>query len=91
MMNPHDTRASMNDSLLTERGQVSVPAALRKAMGLRPGQRLHWEQISDREIRISLPVKKAEGPLSVLGYARRLRSGPARRTKDWMNELRSGE
>ena len=81
----------MNDSLITERGQVSVPARLRKAMGLQPGQRLHWEQISDREIRVSLREEKPKGPLSVLGYGRRLRGGPARRTSEWMTELREGE
>ena len=83
--------SGMHDSLLTERGQVSVPASLRRAMGLLPGQRLHWEQVSDREIRVSLREEKPPGPLSVLGYARRLRDTPARRTADWMRELREGE
>ena len=82
---------AMNDSLLTERGQVSVPASLRKAMGLRPGQRLHWEQISNQEIRVSLRVEKPVGPMSMLGYARKMRQGPPRRTQEWMDELRSGE
>ena len=81
----------MNDSLITERGQVSVPASLRKAMGLRPGQRLHWEQVSDREIRVSLQQESPPGPLSVLGYARRVLKTPPRRTDDWMRELREGE
>ena len=81
----------MNDSLITERGQVSVPASLRKAMGLRPGQRLHWEQVSDREIRVSLQQESPPGPLSVLGYARRVLNTPSRRTDDWMRELREGE
>ncbi len=80
----------MNDSLLTERGQVSVPASLRRAMGMRPGQRLHWEQISDREIRVSLREQKPPGPLSVLGYAGRFRK-TLRRTEEWMKELREGE
>ena len=81
----------MNDSLLTERGQVSVPASLRKSMGLHPGQRLHWEQISDREIRVSLREENPPGPLSVLGYARKVLKLPARRTEEWMKELREGE
>ncbi len=81
----------MNDSSLTERGQVSVPAGIRKAMGLRPGQKLHWEQISDREMRVSVREETPSGPLSVLGYGRRFRSEPARRTADWMKELREGE
>ncbi len=81
----------MNDSSLTERGQVSVPAGIRKAMGLLPGQKLHWEQISDREMRVSVHEETPTGPISVLGYARRFRSEPARRTADWMRELREGE
>jgi len=81
----------MNDSVLTTRGQVSVPASLRKAMGLRPGQCLHWEQVSDREIRVSIPTGKPPGPLAMLGHARRLRKTPPRRTADWMRELREGE
>lgn len=81
----------MNDSSLTERGQVSVPAGIRKAMGLRPGQKLHWEQISDREMRVSVHEEAPSGPVSVLGYARRFRKGPARRSADWMEELREGE
>ncbi|MGL4401011.1 MAG: AbrB/MazE/SpoVT family DNA-binding domain-containing protein [Luteolibacter sp.] len=81
----------MNDSVITERGQVSVPAGLRRAMGILPGQKLHWEQVSDREIRVSLHPDQALGPLAVLGYARRIREAPPRRTADWMRELREGE
>jgi AbrB family looped-hinge helix DNA binding protein len=81
----------MNDSVITERGQVSVPAGLRRAMGILPGQKLHWEQVSDREIRISLCDAKPPGPLAVLGYVRRIRATPPRRTADWMRELREGE
>jgi bifunctional DNA-binding transcriptional regulator/antitoxin component of YhaV-PrlF toxin-antitoxin module len=81
----------MNESIITERGQVSVPAGLRRAMGMRPGQKLHWEQVSDREIRVSLHEEKPPGPLAVLGYARRIRETPPRPTADWMRELREGE
>jgi len=37
---------------LTERGQVSMPAALRRQMHLKAGQRLRWEAVSDTELRI---------------------------------------
>ena len=37
---------------LTERGQVSMPAALRRQMQLKAGQRLRWESISETEVRI---------------------------------------
>ena len=83
--------SSMNDSVITKRGQVSVPAALRKAMGLRPGQSLHWEQVSDQEIRVSIPRETPAGPLAMLGYARQIRKSPPRRTAEWMRQLREGE
>ena len=82
----------MNESSLTERGQISVPAALRKSMNLKTGERFRWERVSDREIRVSIAQKPAQqGPMSVLGYARTLRKGPRRTTQDWMKELRSDE
>ena len=40
-----------NVTVVTERGQVSIPAELRKALGLTKGQRLIWERVSDRELR----------------------------------------
>ncbi len=82
----------MENSTLTERGQISVPAALRKSMNLHPGQTLRWQRISDREMRVSVETPPAPaGPLSVLGYAQKLHRGPARRTASWMRELRAGE
>lgn len=81
----------MKNSTLTERGQVSVPASLRKAMKLRPGQRFRWERISDREFRVVVEADSPAGPLAVLGYAKKIRKGPLRRTSDWMRELREGE
>ena len=60
-------------------------------MKLRPGQSFQWQQISDREMRVSLETAPAAGPLAVLGYAKKLRAGPARRTSIWMTELRAGE
>ena len=82
----------MAESTLTDRGQISVPMKLRKALQLKPGQRFTWQQVSDREIRMTLIADEtAVGPMGVLGYARRLRPGAPRRTADWMKELRAGE
>lgn len=81
----------MNESTLTERGQISIPASLRKAMNLRPGQRLKFTRVSDLEFRVFNQNDAPPGPMAMLGYARRLRTGPARRTSDWMRELREGE
>lgn len=80
----------MNESTLTERGQISVPAAVRKALQLRPGQRLRFEAVSDHEFRVFAPPQEPAGPIASLGYARKLRA-KTRRTKDWMRELREGE
>jgi len=81
----------MTESTLTERGQISVPATLRKTMGLRPGQRFKWERISDREFRVIVALEAPIGPRAMLGYARKIRKGPSRRSNDWMRELRAGE
>ena len=81
----------MNESTLTERGQISVPASLRKAMNLMPGQKLKFEPVSDHEFRVFTQNDVPAGPMAVLGYARKLRPGAARRTSDWMQELREGE
>lgn len=81
----------MNDATLTERGQISVPAALRKSMKLKPGQRLKFAAVSEHEFRVFTQHDDPPGPMEALGYARKLRSGPSRRTSDWMRELRAGE
>lgn len=79
-----------NESTLTERGQISLPAALRRALRLKPGQKLRFEKVSDHEFRVFTPPHEAPGPMSVLGYARRLRT-ESRRTAEWMKELRAGD
>lgn len=86
----HEIDSRMNESTLTERGRISVPAALRRALRLRPGQKLRFEQVSDHEFRVFIPVDKIPGPMAMLGYGRRV-GGPVRRTPDWMKELRQGE
>jgi AbrB family looped-hinge helix DNA binding protein len=91
MMFLHDNVGGMDESTLTERGQVSIPASVRKAMNLRPGQKLRWQRISDREVRVSVESPAPAGPLAVLGYARKIRPGRARTTQSWMRELRAGE
>jgi len=81
----------MNEATLTERGQISVPVALRKSMNLRPGQRLRFVPLSDHEFRVLTQNVAPPGPMAMLGYARKLRAGPARRTGEWLRELREGE
>jgi bifunctional DNA-binding transcriptional regulator/antitoxin component of YhaV-PrlF toxin-antitoxin module len=77
-------------SIVTERGQVSIPANLRKELSLSKGQRLLWEIVGDREIRVTvLPEPEPRGAVAMLGFAKQFRS--SRRTQDWLTELREGE
>jgi AbrB family looped-hinge helix DNA binding protein len=77
-------------SVVTERGQVSIPAHLRKSLGLEKGRRLLWEKASEHEIRVVvLPEVEPRGAKAMRGFARRFRA--TRRTQDWMKELREGE
>ena len=77
-------------TMVTERGQTSVPADVRRALGVSPGQRLVWENCGPHEYRVrrlaDAPVK---GAMAMRGYAKQFRE--VRRTEDWMRELREGE
>lgn len=79
---------------LTERGQVSIPAAIRREMRLEPGQELIWRKLSEDEVRVR--VVRRRKPLSaasVIGCAKKLHAerGWAIRTDDWVKALRAGE
>ena len=75
---------------VTERGQVSIPAAIRKRTQLKPGQQVTWEWLSETECRVKLAqAERPAGPLAMLGYGRKFHA--PRRTAEWMNELRAGE
>jgi len=77
---------------LTDRGQVSMPSALRKELALEPGYKLLWQKVSDRECRIVVMKNgKPKGAKAMLGFARRFRPRHVRTTDQWMTELREGE
>ena len=83
VMNTHVTR-------ITERGQASIPAEVRRQLGLRPGAKLTWEPISSTEVRVRVASADAvRGPMHVLGFARSFRA--TRRSEEWMTDLREGE
>ena len=77
---------------ITERGQVSIPAKLRREMHLAPGQVVIWEKISATECRVTVspPPKVKPDPVAALNFAREhgLESMP---TDEWMRILREGE
>ena len=86
-------QSSMNSNIstLTERGQVSMPASLRRKMHLKAGQKLRWEPVSETEVRIVVEVDTVADPLQALGFSRRVRADAPRRTAEWMHEIREGE
>jgi bifunctional DNA-binding transcriptional regulator/antitoxin component of YhaV-PrlF toxin-antitoxin module len=77
-------------SVVTARGQISIPAELRQELALGKGRRLLWEKAADSEMRVVvLPEEEPPGSLRMLGFARRFRA--TRSTAAWMAELREGE
>jgi len=84
-------RSSAVITVVTDRGQVSIPARLRRELAIGKGKQLLWQKTGEREIRIVvLETDKPRGAEAMLGFARRYRPR-ARRTADWMRELREGE
>lgn len=77
---------------ITERGQVSIPAELRREMKLTPGQTVLWEKVSATECRLVIEPRKVikPDPVAAIGFAKR-HGLPARATADWMKILREGE
>lgn len=80
-----------NITIVTERGQVSIPARLRHSLSLDKGKRLLWQKVSDHELRVTVVEEgRPVGAQAMRGFARRFRPRP-RRTAEWMTELREGE
>ena len=77
---------------ITERGQVSIPAELRRDMNLKPGQTILWEKVSAKECRLIIEphtVIKPD-PVRALNFA--MEHGlPQRRSGEVLAELREGE
>jgi len=76
---------------ITERGQVSVPASVRKQMGLEPGRQVCWEIVSENTCRMTV-VENGGGRLgaaAMRGFARTFRK--TRPADVWMRALRAGE
>jgi bifunctional DNA-binding transcriptional regulator/antitoxin component of YhaV-PrlF toxin-antitoxin module len=78
---------------LTERGQTSVPAAIRKQAGLAPGQALRWEFVSEHELRVVIREVAITPPnsVSMIGFARRVNPGLPPTTAAMLELLRAGE
>jgi hypothetical protein len=60
-------------------------------MGLKTGQKLRWESISETEVRLHVVPEVEADPEKALGFGLRLRKDGGRRTAEWLKELREGE
>lgn len=79
-------------SILTDRGQVRIPASIRRDMGLQPGQALIWRKISNDELCVRIGGRKTlRSAASVIGRVKKLHEerGWATRTDEWLKVLRS--
>jgi AbrB family looped-hinge helix DNA binding protein len=86
----------MNDLIttLTERGQTSLPASIRRDLGLRPGQKLIWQKVSDTECRVIVqPRTRRLGARAMRGFMKRFELGRGwpQSTDEWLKLLREGE
>ncbi|MEI6712880.1 MAG: AbrB/MazE/SpoVT family DNA-binding domain-containing protein [Verrucomicrobiota bacterium] len=77
---------------ITERGQISIPSALRHELHLTAGQTVLWEKVSDTECRLLIQSKRTihPDPVAAIGFAQR-QGLPVRTSADWMSFLREDE
>lgn len=74
---------AISQSRLTSQGQVSVPSAIRKKLGLRPGSVIEWDEDGDRIV-----VRKAgKHDLAATRRALGFEKAPKRRS---LSELKAG-
>ena len=67
---------------VSDRGQVSVPADIRAALGIEPGSMLEWEVSTDGSARVSVARQRlARNAESLVGFVRKYRK--PRRTEEW--------
>ena len=77
---------------ITERGQVSIPAELRRDMHLTPGQTILWEKVSATECRLVIEPRAVikPDPIGALNFAKE-HGLPERPSDEALAELREGE
>ena len=65
------------------RGQVALPAAVRRKLDIKVGDTLQWQFLSDGGVRMSLIQKpRAKDMRDMLGFANRFRK--TRPSTDWL-------
>ncbi len=68
---------------LTSKGQITIPAKIRRKLGLKAGQVLDFDE--DAPYLKAVPVFDEEAMRSVLGCAKR---GTGMKTAEWLDETR---
>ena len=83
-----------NTTVVTKRGQTSIPANHRKDLHIQQGQQLVWQKLASNQLLVTIkPQKNTEkpGPLGMLGYGRKQGWFDWESTEDFMNFIRDGE
>lgn len=79
-------------TVVTQRGQISIPAAVRRLLGLKPGHRLEWRAATQGQVTLRVVrTGMAPGPRATFGYAARLLSNRDLSSDQVLKELREGE
>ena len=68
---------------LTSKGQITIPAAIRRRLGLEPGQVLDFDE--DAPFLKAVPVFDEDEMRSVLGCAD---GAPRRHSREWLEDTR---
>ena len=77
-------------TVITQRGQVSIPSQIRRQLHLHSGQRVIWEPLSDHACKMVVVTEPhISGAEAMLGYAAKFRK--PKTTHEWMTELRQGD
>ena len=75
---------------LTSQGQVSVPAAIRKHLGLKPGSALHWQEQDGRIFVERATLHDTLAAHRALFGADEVRGGGGRAKPKTLTELKAG-
>jgi len=64
-------RPGMSEATITSKGQVTIPAEIRKAMGLKPGERVVFTQLDDGTTVFRAKTRSIVELRGILKHARR--------------------
>jgi bifunctional DNA-binding transcriptional regulator/antitoxin component of YhaV-PrlF toxin-antitoxin module len=78
-------------TVVTERGQTSIPAALRRRNRIKAGVKLRWQQVSETEFRVQALTASPPNIKAMVGYAKRFHPADKRGSDEILRELREGD